>query len=549
MCFPNAVQLRCSNHIRQNIKEKLRILNVSQGATKEILADIFGRQIDTHFEAGLVDSESEVSFNRGLEAVKAKWNNLEMSCNPTVEPQFHAWFCQYKADEIVKCVLPQARHLAGCRDPKRLFTTNNSESLNHVIKQEVAWKENQLPKLIDSLKAIVTDHVSCLEKAVIGRGEWHFTKQYESLVVTEQRWFSQMSDSAKKLHMGKVNSMRPVNLQSSSASRSSSLSYSASHLSAPSLNASHLSAPLSSASCLSSPNASYFSGPSSSIVRSCLVDRSDSMPILSVSVEESGLNGIADCTLQGMWAKAEKLVMTNGHILKVPWSSDHMARLVKSSTSAQPHLVTRNAKNMELFCCDKNCQMFKGFSLCSHVLAAAHDNGRLRSFLDHTKEVHVNLTSIANHGLPTGAGRKGGVAKKRKRVLPSVETRSIRPCLNHQAVGQHSLQPSPSNNPFVLKLKNNHIKVCQSCRLNYEGENNTLDLLVSRAERRMISNLSTGTQFLGKETNSHYHLKVSCIKAADPNFQGPELVVPQPIKEQLTTCQKAYLSICFQINT
>ena len=85
--------------------------------------------------------------------------------------------------------------------------------------------------------------------------------------------------------------------------------------------------------------------------------------------------------------------------------------------------------------------------------------------------------------------------------------------------------------------------------MNYEGQNDTLDLLaVSRAERRIISNLATGTQFLGKETNSHYHLKISCIKAADHTFQGPELVIPQAIKERLTTCQKTYLEICFKIS-
>ena len=78
--------------------------------------------------------------------------------------------------------------------------------------------------------------------------------------------------------------------------------------------------------------------------------------------------------------------------------------------------------------------------------------------------------------------------------------------------------------------------------MNYEGQNDTLDLLVSRAERRIISNLATGTQFLGKETNSHYHLKISCtcIKAANHTFQRLELVIPQAIKEQLTTCQKTY---------
>ena len=60
---------------------------------------------------------------------------------------------------------------------------------------------------------------------------------------------------------------------------------------------------------------------------------------------------------------------------------------------------------------------------------------------------------------------------------------------------------SPSNSaqaskemekPFVLKLKTKQIRICQSCRKDYEGGNDTLGLVVARAERRLVSNLSTG---------------------------------------------------------
>ena len=139
--------LRCTNHLRQNVKNKLHNLNVSQNVSKEILADIFG----THFESGLADAQSEAVFKKSLERLKARWNNLEKSCNSEEkEPQFHAWFCHYKAEEVIKCVLPVVRSKAGCKDPTCFFTTNSSESLNHLIKHEVEWKESQLPKLIES---------------------------------------------------------------------------------------------------------------------------------------------------------------------------------------------------------------------------------------------------------------------------------------------------------------------------------------------------------------------------------------------------------------
>ena len=253
-----------------------------------------------------------------------------------------------------------------------------------------------------------------------------------------------------------------------------------------------------------------------------------------------------------------------------------------------------------MYVCDDKCPMFKGYSICAHVVAAAEDNGDLKSFLDCVR-CRPNLTAIGNAGMPSGSGRKGGKAKhKRNRSIIPIETRSVRPCLvqssssskgtdsltlstpteNQQGLqspgssGQLSIhQPythrysraplvttsvpktlsatgvitaSPSSspqvcvssavastsgqvlvggsgsvfnvspptcaipttlpmpaisvqlqstptiaaatsgsssvaqvNPFILKFKTNLIKVCQSCRNNYEGLNDTMGLVVA----------------------------------------------------------------------
>ena len=312
-----------------------------------------------------------------------------------------------------------------------------------------------------------------------------------------------------------------------------------------------------------------------------------------------------------------------------------MARLVKSSSSEQPHLVTRNPKRLNMFCCDKNCQMFKGFSVCSHVVATAQVNGQLESYLVKISGLcKPNFTAISSQKMPSGAGRKGSVCKRK---LPAIETRSLRPCLesSHSAMqtslprcpvvtisssaqnqtttgtsvfsdsschnASNTLPVAPSiscvissptvnvldstlnqisvgtsfcvspsvtratslcssfatstshslntatKKPFVLKLKTNQIKVCQSCRKNYDGANDTLGLVVAHAERRLISNLATGVQFLGKESNSHYHLHLSCLKTADMSFTAKDLVVPDDIKPSLSAVQKMYLAACFNI--
>ena len=102
--------------------------------------------------------------------------------------------------------LPPVRAKAGLRDPTQHFTTNASESLNHIIKQEVNWKENKLPTctLINHLRSIADRHIAELEKAVIGRGEWNFASQYSHLQVPKVSWFSRRSAVSRERHMKKV---------------------------------------------------------------------------------------------------------------------------------------------------------------------------------------------------------------------------------------------------------------------------------------------------------------------------------------------------------
>lgn len=62
---------------------------------------------------------------------------------------------------------------------------------------------------------------------------------------------------------------------------------------------------------------------------------------LSVGWEQCGIMNISESTLQNIWRKAEQLLTCpHKQILSVPWSSDHKARLVKSSSTPQPHVVT-----------------------------------------------------------------------------------------------------------------------------------------------------------------------------------------------------------------
>ena len=115
--------------------------------------------------------------------------------------------------------------------------------------------------------------------------------------------------------------------------------------------------------------------------------------------------------------------------------------------------------------------------------------------------------------------------------------------------GSLSAPPSSRNhhtaNPFVLKLKNKQLRVCQSCRSNYDGPNDTLGLVIARAEQ--ISNPSTGSQFT-KECTSHYHARrLNCLVQANASFKGTDLVIPADVMIELTVYQKIYLATLLHV--
>ena len=76
---------------------------------------------------------------------------------------------------------------------------------------------------------------------------------------------------------------------------------------------------------------------------------------------------------------------------------------------------------------------------------------------------------------------------------------------------QYACKGAAQGESFHAQVKNKPNQNLPACRNNYEGENDTLGLVVAHAERRMVSNLATCTRFLGRESNSHSHAHMRCL--------------------------------------
>lgn len=96
---------------------------------------------------------------------------------------------------------------------------------------------------------------------------------------------------------------------------------------------------------------------------------------------------------------------------------------------------------------------------------------------------YPSVSSSISSGFGIVAGGSVNITSPTHSFSPVTPTQFSSPFLNRGS--------GENTNPFVLKFKTNQIKICQSCRKNYEDSNDTMGLVVARAERRMVSNLAT----------------------------------------------------------
>ena len=131
--------------------------------------------------------------------------------------------------------------------------------------------------------------------------------------------------------------------------------------------------------------------------------------------------------------------------------------------------------------------------------------------------------------------------------------------INERVKRSYPQNSIPNVNPFRLKQMNFWIKVCQGCRGPHQSSLGTvteasIDFCVASKERRTYKDPQTGQLCtLTRESDAHYHLRVSCIQAAEPSFVPSSLVIPDglPLPAQSatkTTLQKSSVWEPFRFN-
>ena len=116
---------------------------------------------------------------------------------------------------------------------------------------------------------------------------------------------------------------------------------------------------------------------------------------------------------------------------------------------------------------------------------------------------------------------------------------------NHVFVPPHL----PTSVPFTLKFLNLRIKICQGCRNLFHPLHDTppYNLVVFRKEcrpYRQVGIVKTPSVL----SNAHYHITLSCIRAAEPSFLPSQLVIPPDVAVNLSNEHKQYISLSLGIS-
>ena len=367
--FPESIHLQCFNHVRRNIKAKLQELCVCQSTMHVLMGDIFGRQVEMQQLDGLVDAVSEEEFDRGVQSLCRKWEQYDTDEKGPLH-LFSRWFKTYKCHIIKKTMLHLVRMRAG--NPPIAFTTNASESINALLKNQVEFKRSDVPVFLDQLQSAIDEQQKEVERAIIDAGKYKFRDQFKHLIKSEEEWFFRMSLIQKQNHIKRIGNLA-VCPQKNVKGKCKVTSHE------------------------QGVRRRLFTGkvpPASQEVVRGSNSHSTSRSALPLSVTvESFFNQVVaqEDVLKAVWKKAEELINDKDAIVKAPGGTDF---LVKSYSNPRPHLV--KVKKGGQYCCDSDCPNWKSLGLCSHSVATAEKDGNLQCFVEWYKKAKKkpNLTNL-----------------------------------------------------------------------------------------------------------------------------------------------------------
>ena len=152
---------------------------------------IFGENWDVQQRQ---DRNSQAFF--GLDGLAHNLQDFDEKCQEIIEMEVikqHKNFLTY----VQRHLLEKLRQFVAVSGNTNLWTNNNSESINSVLKSAADWKALKLPELIKAVEERMQQRLSDLRRALFGEGNFVLIKQFQKHFTNKSAWLQM--DSEKQI--------------------------------------------------------------------------------------------------------------------------------------------------------------------------------------------------------------------------------------------------------------------------------------------------------------------------------------------------------------
>lgn len=151
--FHNSTFLLCTKHLKDNIRRFLEKNGSDQWDREKIIKVIFNSK------DGIVFSKDDIVYSKRVDDIAVFFQRY---------PKFGIYWQRYFEPKLRKFVYEPLRN-GGI---SKLWTNNNSESINNRLKQVAEWNQHKILELVDRISKVSTIQLIDLRRALYGSGNY-----------------------------------------------------------------------------------------------------------------------------------------------------------------------------------------------------------------------------------------------------------------------------------------------------------------------------------------------------------------------------------------
>ena len=171
----------CTKHLRENATDYLQnTVRLNQAKRTKVSEKIFGK-------GGLTGAESLLLFDERAEQLAIEFDVKLRAFSK----YFRSHLTPLLRENVVQPIIEGKL--------SSLWTNNNAESLNHVLKQLVNWKPQPLHQLVTIISKHRSAQYADIERAFIGRGDYRLTSKFKSFSIEPHIYASKTKQECMKI--------------------------------------------------------------------------------------------------------------------------------------------------------------------------------------------------------------------------------------------------------------------------------------------------------------------------------------------------------------